>query len=82
MDNNPWLASVAQDGYFKKSRVNGYSKAGIVSTVSYSTIAFSMIFGVFIGDSLPNNSVIFGIVLIILSGIMVAKKWKTKKNFL
>jgi drug/metabolite transporter (DMT)-like permease len=56
------------------TKAYGYSKAGIVSTVSYSTIAFSMIFGIFIGDSLPNNSVIFGIILIILSGIMVARK--------
>ena len=64
------------------TKAYGYSKAGIVSTMSYSTIAFSMIFGIFINEGLPNNSVIFGIILIILSGIMVARKWKIKKNFL
>jgi drug/metabolite transporter (DMT)-like permease len=49
------------------------TQAGIVATVSYMNIPFSIAVGVMLGDSLPSIAVTFGIVLIILSGIMVAR---------
>ena len=51
-----------------------FAKAGIVGTVSYSNIVFSIILGLFMGDSFPSFIVLFGIILIVLSGIMVSKK--------
>lgn len=49
------------------------TKAGIVGAVSYTNIVFSIAVGVFLGDSLPNIITTIGIVLIIFSGIMVAR---------
>jgi drug/metabolite transporter (DMT)-like permease len=49
------------------------TQAGIVATVSYMNIPFSIMVGVMLGDSLPSMAVTFGIVLIILSGIMVTR---------
>jgi len=49
------------------------TQAGIVATVSYMNIPFSIMVGVTLGDSLPSFAVTCGIVLIILSGIMVAR---------
>lgn len=48
------------------------SKAGVVGTVSYANIIFAIIIGVILGDALPNIWTTFGIVLVIVSGIIVA----------
>ncbi|MDD3468239.1 MAG: DMT family transporter [Campylobacterales bacterium] len=50
------------------------AKAGVVSTVSYFSILFGVIFGLLIGDALPNLVVFGGMGLIIVSGILIAKK--------
>ena len=50
------------------------AKAGIVSTVSYSNIAFSIVLGLFVGDAFPSFIVFLGIILIVLSGFLVSKK--------
>ncbi len=55
------------------TKAYGETKAGIVGAVSYSNIFFAIIVGVLLGDNLPSLPTTFGIVLIILSGIMVAK---------
>ncbi|PSM52372.1 EamA family transporter [Campylobacter blaseri] len=47
-------------------------KAGPVAVISYSDIIFTMILGLFLGDSLPNMLGALGIILIIISGIAVA----------
>lgn len=49
-------------------------KAGVASAVSYSDIVFSLFFGLLLGDSLPNVLAWFGIILIVLSGILIAKE--------
>ncbi|RXI28640.1 DMT family transporter [Aliarcobacter trophiarum] len=56
------------------TKAYSFAKAGIVGTVSYSNIVFSIILGLFMGDSFPSFIVLFGIILIVLSGIMVSKK--------
>jgi len=50
------------------------AKGGIVGTISYSNILFSIIIGMFLGDMFPSLEVILGICLIIVSGILVTRK--------
>ena len=50
------------------------AKGGIVGTIGYSNIIFSIFLGLFLGDSFPSFYVIFGICLIIVSGIIVSSK--------
>ncbi len=49
------------------------TKAGVVGAISYTNILFSIIIGVMLGDALPSICKVFGIVLIIFSGIMVTR---------
>jgi len=50
------------------------AKAGIIGTISYSNIAFSIIVGLFLGDMFPDIWIILGIILIIISGLLVSMK--------
>lgn len=50
------------------------AKAGIIGTISYSNIVFSIILGLFIGDAFPSFIIVLGIILIVISGILVSKK--------
>lgn len=50
------------------------AKAGIIGTISYSNIAFSIMLGIFLGDKFPDIWISFGILLIIVSGILVSMK--------
>lgn len=50
------------------------SKTGIVGAVSYANILFSMFIGVILGDALPDFWGAFGIFLVIVGGILVAKE--------
>jgi len=50
------------------------AKAGIIGTISYSNIAFSIILGMVLGDSFPDIWIILGICLIVISGLLVSKK--------
>ncbi len=49
------------------------TKAGIVGAISYSNIIFSIIIGTFLGDKFPDIFTIFGIILIIIAGILVTR---------
>jgi len=55
------------------TKAYGETKAGIVGAVSYTNILFSILVGLTLGDSLPSLMSTFGIILIVLAGIMVAK---------
>lgn len=51
------------------------TKAGIIGAVGYFNIVFSVILGmILLGDSFPDNATLFGIMLIVISGILVAKE--------
>ncbi len=50
------------------------AKAGIVGTISYSNIAFSIILGLFLGDAFPDFLIILGILLIVVSGFLVSTR--------
>lgn len=54
------------------TKAYGATKAGIIGTISYANIPFSIIVGLFLGDQFPSFMVLIGIVLIIVSGVMVA----------
>lgn len=61
------------------TRAYGESQAGIVGAVSYTNIVFSIVVGLFLGDAFPEMITLSGIILIIISGIMVARKDKSTK---
>jgi len=67
------LATLAQ---IFMTKAYGISQAGLVATISYSTIAFSIILGILLGDAFPTLVTILGILLITVAGILVAKKPK------
>ena len=74
--NIAWVYIVGLGGFATLSQIymtKAYSLAagGIVGTISYSNIAFAIIVGSILGDSFPSLYVIFGIILIVLSGILV-----------
>lgn len=50
------------------------TRAGIVGAAGYSIIFFSLMIGVVLGDGLPDIIGLFGILLVIISGIIVAKE--------
>ena len=56
------------------TKAYGVSQAGIVGAVSYTNIVFSIGVGVLLGDALPDFITLFGIILIIISGLLVVKK--------
>jgi len=55
------------------TKAYGETKAGIVGAVSYTNILFSIIIGLFLGDTFPPLITCFGIVLIVAAGIMVVR---------
>ena len=56
------------------TKAYGETKAGIVSTVSYSNIIFSILIGVIIlNEPIPNLIAFLGIASIIISGVLVSK---------
>ena len=56
------------------TKAYGIAKAGIVGAVSYANILFSLLLGVMLGDALPDLLGAFGIILVIIGGILVAKE--------
>lgn len=56
------------------TKAYSFAKAGIIGTISYSNIIFSIILGLILGDSFPSISIVFGILLIVLSGVLVSSK--------
>ncbi|WP_197972110.1 DMT family transporter [Nitrosophilus labii] len=66
------LATLAQ---VYMTKAYGASKAGVVGTISYSNILFSIALGiVFLNDPFPETIKILGIILIVISGILVARR--------
>ena len=56
------------------TKAYSFAKAGIIGTVSYSNIVFSIILGLLMGDAFPSFIIVLGIILIVISGILVSKK--------
>lgn len=68
------LGLVATFAQVYLTKAYSIAKAGIIGTISYSNIIFSIILGMFLGDSFPNIWILLGISLIIISGILVSQK--------
>ena len=73
-----WLYVIAMGVFATISQIlmtkaYGETKAGIVGAVSYTNILFSILVGLMLGDALPSLITSFGIVLIVLAGVMVAR---------
>ncbi|WP_457748717.1 DMT family transporter [Sulfurimonas sp.] len=73
-----WLYVIAMGLFATVSQVlmtkaYGETKAGIVGAVSYTNILFSIIVGLLLGDAFPSLLTSFGIFLIVVAGIMVAR---------
>lgn len=49
-------------------------KVGVVSAMNYVEILFSIMFGMILGEAIPNLKMFLGIILIVLSGIIIAYK--------
>jgi drug/metabolite transporter (DMT)-like permease len=68
------LATFAQ---IYMTKAYGETKAGIVATVSYSNILFSMFLGIFLlNEGVPNLYTFLGIFMIVASGVLVS--WKSR----
>lgn len=59
-------------GQYYITRAYTLAPAGIVAPIDYTRIVFSLIFGIILGDIIPDFYSITGMCLIILSGILVA----------
>jgi len=55
------------------TKAYGESQAGIVGAISYTNIVFSILIGLILGDSFPDMMMLMGIILIVSSGLLVAK---------
>jgi drug/metabolite transporter (DMT)-like permease len=66
------LGFAALAGQIFLTKAFSYQKTGIIAAVGYSNIVFSIIFGIMLGDGLPDVISLLGIVLIILCGVMVS----------
>ena len=78
-DVKDWLSILALGVFATFAQIymtKAYScaKAGIIGTIGYSNIAFSIILGIILGDSFPDIWIILGIILIIISGLLVSLK--------
>lgn len=58
---------------YTMTKAYSLEKGGIVGTIGYTNIIFSIFLGMLLGDMFPSFYIIFGILLIIISGILVSK---------
>jgi len=65
---------------YTMTKAYSLAKGGIVGTIGYTNIIFSIFLGAALGDSFPTLYIVIGIILVILSGILVSytKKENTK----
>lgn len=72
-----WLLILAMGGcgtvaQFLLNKAYMNAPVGIVAPIDYSRILFSLLFGIILGDSFPSLLTTSGIILIIVSGVMIA----------
>jgi drug/metabolite transporter (DMT)-like permease len=73
----PWilfLGLMALIGQIFLTKAYGEEKAGIVSSIGYSNIVFSILLGVLLGDRFPDTSSMIGICLIMAGGMLISLK--------
>lgn len=67
-----WLGLAALFGQYFVTRAYGSDKAGIVSSIGYANIVFSIFIGMALGDAFPDLISLLGILCIILSGTLIS----------
>ena len=50
------------------------AQGGVVGTISYTTILFSIFIGMYLGDLFPSTELFIGIGFIVISGVLVSRK--------
>ncbi len=73
-----WLYILCLGGFSALAQIfmtkaYGETKAGIIGAVSYTVILFSVFVGILLGDSFPDLVGAFGILLVVLGGILVSR---------
>ncbi len=68
------LGTVATFAQIYMTKAYSCAKAGIIGTISYANIAFSILLGMALGDAFPDIWIILGITLIVISGLLVSNK--------
>eukprot|EP01029_Cantina_marsupialis_P009494 TRINITY_DN2207_c0_g2_i1.p1 TRINITY_DN2207_c0_g2~~TRINITY_DN2207_c0_g2_i1.p1 ORF type:complete len:295 (-),score=47.81 TRINITY_DN2207_c0_g2_i1:14-898(-) len=68
------LGVVATLAQVYMTKAYSVAKAGIIGTISYANIAFSIMIGLVLGDAFPDAWVMLGIALIVVSGVFVSSK--------
>jgi len=68
------LGTFATFAQIYMTKAYSFAKAGIIGTISYVDILFSILLGLALGDSFPSILIVFGILLIVLSGLLVSSK--------
>lgn len=68
------LGVVATFAQIYMTKAYSCAKAGIIGTISYANIAFSILLGIILGDNFPDVWILLGIMLIIISGLLVSLK--------
>jgi drug/metabolite transporter (DMT)-like permease len=56
---------------YNMTKAYSLAKGGIVGTIGYTNIIFSIFLGMLLGDAFPSLYIVIGIILVILSGILV-----------
>lgn len=67
-----WLGLAALFGQYFVTKAYGADKAGIVSSIGYANIIFSVFIGMALGDTFPDWMSTLGILCIISSGILIS----------
>jgi len=67
-----WLGLAALFGQYFVTKAYGADKAGIVSSIGYANIIFSVFIGMALGDAFPDRMSTLGIVCIICSGVIIS----------
>jgi len=67
-----WLGLAALFGQYFVTKAYGADKAGIVSSIGYANIIFSVFLGMALGDPFPDWMSTLGILCIISSGVMIS----------
>jgi len=74
------LGLFATGSQYFMTKAYSMAPGGIIGTISYSNIIFSIIIGVALGDNWPTVSIYIGICLVIISGFFVTISPKSRKT--
>ncbi|MBN2782454.1 MAG: DMT family transporter [Campylobacterales bacterium] len=68
-----FMAFISTLSQWLLTKAYSFSNASIIGVISYTNIPFAIGFGYALGDAFPDNYTLFGILLIVLGGVLVSK---------